>query len=121
MKSLIILVSVLLLLSACSSSQYPKEKTDALATCLSEKGVKEYGAFWCPNCANQKKLFGDNFSIIMNTGVYVECDPRGENEQAELCIGKKIEKYPTWEFKNGEVIIGIMQLQELAAKAGCDF
>ena len=121
MKYFAILLILLLLIAACSSSKYPKEKTDALANCLAEKGVKEYGAFWCPNCANQKKLFGESYSVIMSKQVYVECDARGENEQSELCIEKKIEKYPTWEFPNGEITIGVMQLPDLAARAGCEW
>ena len=33
--------------------------TDALAQCLTAKGVKMYGAYWCSHCQNQKKAFGD--------------------------------------------------------------
>lgn len=119
MKAFAILILVLFL-SACSSAGYPKEKVDSLANCLAEKGVKEYGAFWCPNCANQKKLFGSSYQIIYDKNVYVECDPRGDNEQSELCLEKKIEKYPTWEFKS-ETVVGITQLPDLALKAGCEF
>ena len=118
MKVLAILILTIFLVG-CSSG-VPKDKADALAKCLAEKGVKEYGAFWCPNCANQKKLFGESYSILAST-VYVECDPRGENEQSELCLSKKIEKYPTWEFPNGEIVVGITQLPDLASKAGCTF
>ena len=121
MKIYAILIIALFLVAGCSSSAYPKEKLEALANCLADKGVKEYGAFWCPNCANQKKLFGESYSIIMSRQVYVECDPRGDNEQSELCIEKKIEKYPTWEFTNEEIVVGIIQLPDLAVKAGCTF
>ncbi|HEY4504811.1 MAG TPA: hypothetical protein VJI73_03495, partial [Candidatus Paceibacterota bacterium] len=31
---------------------------DAFANCLKDRGAIFYGAFWCPHCANQKKLFG---------------------------------------------------------------
>ena len=122
MKKILAIMSILVLvLVGCASSKVPQEKTDALANCLAEKGVKEYGAFWCPNCAQQKKLFGKSYEIIMTKKVYVECDPRGENEQAELCLEKKVQKYPTWEFPSGEVIVGVLQFEELAQKAGCEW
>lgn len=120
-KTLFAGILILILLTACSSSKYPKEKTDALANCLAEKGVREYGAFWCPNCANQKKLFGSSYSIIMERNVYIECDPRGEKEQSALCIEKNIKKYPTWEFPNGDVVIGVLELETLAQKTECAF
>ena len=110
-----------LFIAACSSSQYPQERVDALANCLANKGVKEYGAFWCPNCAEQKKMFGKSYEIIMSRDVYIECDPRGEKEQAELCLEKNIEKYPTWEFPSGEVVVGVTSFEELAQKAGCSW
>ena len=118
---IVLMVSILVLVAACTSSDVPREKVDALADCLAEKGVKEYGAFWCPNCAQQKKLFGKSYEIIMNKKVYVECDPRGEEEQAELCLEKNIEKYPTWEFPDGEVTVGVLPFEELAQKSGCEW
>ena len=33
-------------------------KYDNFAKCLTDKGVVYYGAFWCPNCAQQEKNFG---------------------------------------------------------------
>src|SRR3989338_9696221 len=66
---------------------------DEFAKCLTEKGAVMYGTFWCPHCARTKKMFGSSFKYIK----YVECDPRGNNEQSEFCIEKKIDKYDTWE------------------------
>lgn len=118
-RSIGILLLAVLFIAACSSSEYPQEKVDALANCLADKGVKEYGAFWCPNCAEQKKMFGKSYEILMKRNVYVECDPRGEQERAELCLEKKVEKYPTWEFPKGEVVVGVASFEQLAEKAGC--
>src|SRR3989344_5602345 len=59
-----ILLIVILVISGCSGSDYTKEQLDGLASCLKEKGVKEYGAFWCPNCAKQQKMFGSSYDII---------------------------------------------------------
>ena len=114
----IVSLIVLLIIAGCNQSDYTREQLDGLATCLKETGVKEYGAFWCPNCAVQQRMFGRSYDIIKN-GVYVECDPRGDDSQAELCLEKKIEKYPTWEFSNGEVLIGVQEFNVLAEKSGC--
>ena len=93
---------------------------DPLDKCIADKGIKEYGAFWCPNCAKQEKMFEDSYDIIMDMGVYVECDARGDNEQSALCIEKGIKGYPTWEFQDGTSLQGVMELHTIAEKAGCE-
>ena len=119
MKVLFILSLIaLFVIAGCNQSDYTREQLDGLATCLKEKGVKEYGAFWCPNCAKQQKMFGRSYDIIKD-GVYIECDPRGDDSQAELCIEKKVEKYPTWEFSNEEFLVGVQEFNVLAEKSGC--
>lgn len=96
-------------------SKYPQTEVDEFAKCLTEKGAVMYGAFWCPHCARTKKRFGESFRYIE----YVECDPRGENEQSELCLEKKIEAYDTWEFSDGTRLIGEPSFEALAGKTGC--
>lgn len=88
---------------------------DALASCLTEKGVKMYGAYWCPHCANQKEMFGSSFEKID----YVECSLPNRGGQTEICIEKNIESYPTWEFAGGSRLVGEQKLEALAVKAGC--
>lgn len=87
---------------------------DSFAQCLTEKGVTMYGAYWCPHCANQKKMFGSSFKYVH----YVECDPGGKNPQPELCSEKGVKSYPTWEI-NGETESGEIPLPVLAEKSGC--
>lgn len=65
---------------------------DEFAQCLMDKDATFYGAFWCSNCARQKKEFGNSFRFIEE----IECDPRGENPQTERCIQRDISKTPTW-------------------------
>lgn len=93
-------------------------KYDEFAKHLSEKGVTMYGAYWCPHCASQKKLFGSSFDYVN----YVECDPRGNNAQPQLCESKGIEGFPTWEFplENGEteMVSGELSLREIAFRSG---
>ncbi|MQG19188.1 MAG: hypothetical protein FI687_05380 [SAR202 cluster bacterium] len=85
-----------------------ESKEEALAKHLNEIGSVMYGAFWCPYCSQQKKIFGKNFIYIK----YVECDPRGENSNFKLCEYKEIRKYPTWEIY-GERFEGVLSLSEL--------
>lgn len=92
----------------------------AQAECLTEKGVVMYGAYWCPKCERQKRLFGDAFAAI----AYVECDPRGENAQAERCLARGISGTPTWlqETADGTELgrlEGVQDVSELAAKFDC--
>lgn len=117
MKYLSLILVLILVLSACSSNSnsVPQEKIETLSKCLTENNVVMYGAFWCPHCARTKKNFGPAFKNIN----YVECDPRGDNEQSELCIEKKIESYDTWEFASGERVIGEPTFEVLAEKSGC--
>ncbi len=74
-----------------------------------------YGTFWCPHCAKTKKLFGSSFNYVN----YVECDPRGDNEQSILCISKNIDKYDTWEFADKTRIISEPTFEQLSQKTGC--
>ena len=39
----------------------PLSTLDSFAQCLTSKGMKMYGAWWCPHCAEQKESFGYGF------------------------------------------------------------
>lgn len=89
---------------------------DAFAQCLNEKGIVMYGAYWCPHCQNQKDMFGKSVEYIN----YVECDPRGNDANPELCQAKGVNSYPTWEFPNGEIVSGEMSLREISFRSECE-
>ena len=90
---------------------------DAFAQCLADKGVMMYGAWWCPHCANQKKLFGASFKKIK----YVECAAAGNAQGQTLeCVNAKITGYPTWVFADASRTEGEMSLNALAQKTGCN-
>ncbi len=72
---------------------------DGFATALKDGGATFYGAFWCPHCQAEKKLFGKSARLLP----YVECSTPAGDTQNQACNDKKIEGYPTWEFKNGLV------------------
>ncbi|MEK6933181.1 MAG: thioredoxin family protein [Nanoarchaeota archaeon] len=117
---LILLLIMILMIAGCSPIKHTKESLDSLSNCLADKNVKEYGAFWCPNCAKQQKMFGSSYDTIKERQVYVECDPRGENPQPELCLEKNVLKYPDWEFSDGTRLVGVQDLETLATQAGCE-
>ena len=87
--------------------------TGRLAQHLTSSGAKMYGAFWCPHCREQKELFGDAAKQVP----YVECDPRGEEPQEQLCRSKNIKGFPTWEI-SGKMHEGRQTLDELANLSG---
>ena len=60
-------------------------------------------------------MFGSSFRYV----TYVECDPRGDNEQSALCISKQIDKYDTWEFADGSRFVSEPTFAILAEKSGC--
>lgn len=86
--------------------------THELAACLTEKGVKMYGAYWCPHCKAQKELFGAAFDKV----TYVEC-----TQETKTCTEQKIESYPTWIFADGTRVSGEQPLKSLAEKAQCTY
>lgn len=86
----------------------------ALARHLTQVGAKEYGAYWCPHCHEQKELFGKEAFVLLD---YVECDPRGKNARPNLCQTAKIEGYPTWEI-DGKLYAGVQSLSKLADLTG---
>jgi len=111
----IVIVVLLAFFIFSSGSKIPQAEVDIFAKCLTDKGAVMYGTFWCPHCAKTKKRFGSSFQFIK----YVECDPRGDNEQSELCLEKEIEAYDTWEFSDGSRVIGEPSFETLGEKAGC--
>ena len=85
----------------------------ALAQHLTAERDTMYGAYWCPHCAEQKKLFGNAFDYVN----YVECDPKGKDANPALCQQKGIGGFPTWEIGN-DLYEGTRSLQELARLSG---
>jgi|SRR3989338_3507082 len=90
-------------------------KYDDFALCLKDKGATFYGAFWCPHCQAQKKLFGTSAKLLP----YVECSTADGGAQTKICIDNKITGYPTWEFADGSRMSGEVSLEKLAEKAVC--
>tara|TARA_B100001971_G_C18234494_1_gene566214 strand:+ start:133 stop:492 length:360 start_codon:yes stop_codon:yes gene_type:complete len=116
-----IFLGVVIIISGCTSKQEASPEVEKFAQCLKESGVKMYGSFTCSVCRRQRELFGSAFE---NVGE-VECHPRGENPQTELCLEKDISKTPTWTLeKDGvelERLEGFQSFEELSKISGCEF
>lgn len=111
---MIILLVFALFIIGCGSNT----ELDAFAQCITDSGAKEFGAYWCPNCQQQKAMFGDSWDKI----IYIECSLPGKQGQTEICAQAGIESYPTWEFMvdgKKERQVGKMSLAQLAIKTGC--
>jgi thiol-disulfide isomerase/thioredoxin len=105
--------------SSGSTNGAQSGKYDTFATCLKDKGAIFYGAFWCPHCQEQKKLFGSSVKLLP----YVECSTADGQGQLQVCKDKNITSYPTWKLADGTNIpnensAGVT-LETLAAKTSC--
>ena len=90
-------------------------KYDDFAKCLKDKGAVFYGAFWCPHCQNQKKMFGSSEKFLP----YVECSTPDGRSQLPVCNEKQITGYPTWKFADGSRESGEVPLETLSKKTDC--
>jgi uncharacterized membrane protein len=90
------------------------ESEIALARHLKKVGVKEYFAYWCPHCYDQKQLFGKE--AVKELG-YIECAADGKNAQPQACADAGVKAFPSWEI-NGKLTSGIKTLEELADATG---
>lgn len=123
-KTAIILVVMVMAitLSGCikinndqNDGDFTQEEIKTLAQCLTDKGVKMYGAVWCGHCSTQKKMFGDAFQYVN----YIECDANTNIETARICVSENISGVPAWDFADGTRKTGVLQFSELAELAGC--
>jgi|SRR3989338_1794149 len=114
------IILVIIVVGVAMSKKYSKpSKYDSFAICLKDKGVKFYGAWWCPHCKSQKELFGKSAKLLP----YIECSTADGGSQIQLCKDAKIEGYPTWELSDGtrlpvEDTNGV-SLKTLSEKSGC--
>lgn len=85
-------------------------RLEPLAVHLSESGAKYYGAFWCPNCQKQKRLFGRAAEKLP----YVECSPNGRNGALAFeCAREGIDSFPAWVIR-GQRYNAMLTPDELA-------
>ena len=97
-------------------SQTQPGKFDDFAQCISDSGATFYGAFWCPHCQEQKRIFGASERLLP----YVECSTPDRQNQTQVCIDTEITSYPTWEDANGERYNGVLSFEKLAEITSCE-
>lgn len=61
----------------------------ALAEHLVKVGAKEYVAYWCPHCHDQKLLFGKEAYQIISDNIKVECAADSPKGKPEVCQAAK--------------------------------
>lgn len=110
-----VIVGGLILVRNNSEQQAVSTLYDGFGQCLADAGAIFYGAYWCPHCNEQKKMFEYSEAIP-----YVECSTPNGQDRTQVCIEENIESYPTWKFADGEVLQGVRELSELAEKTGCE-
>ena len=82
---------------------------EALAKCLTAKGVMMYGSKYCGHCTAQKETFGEAFQYIN----YIEC------AESSACSDAGISAVPTWVDAQGNKYSGNKKLSDLAQLFGC--
>lgn len=98
-------------------SPRPEPRVLALAEHLDRIGAKFYGASWCPNCQQQKSMFGG----AADTLPYVECSPNGrQGGVAFECVSAEIKAYPTW-IIYGRRFESMLAPEDLAQRSGFDW
>ena len=89
----------------------------ALAIHLTEKGVKFYGAYWCPRCQEQKAVFEASAKRLP----YIECSSGGRGSPlTKACAAAKVKSYPTW-IIGEQRRTGLQTPRSLAAVTGFDW
>jgi len=94
--------------------KFSDEQLKTLAKCLSEKGAKFYGTFWCQWCNKQKEVFGQAVQYLP----YIECADKETQQMTSQCQEAGISSFPTWEFF-GEKTPGFKTPEELSQLANC--
>jgi hypothetical protein len=77
------------------------------ARCLTRAGATYFRASWCPHCAEQERLFGPARAYL------------GEIDCSRPNSCRQIESFPTWIFRNGARVSGVLSLAELGRRTGC--
>lgn len=116
-----IIFAIVLAVSGLAFYEYQNRDTTpdprlAFAQCIKDSGAKFYGAYWCPHCASQKKLFG---KAVKNLN-YIECAIPGDSKGlTQPCKDAEIKSFPTWTFADGSKETGEQSFEDLADKTGC--
>lgn len=115
----LIVIAIVLLMRLVVRASKASGTYDTFAQCLVTKGVKFYGAFWCPHCQEQERWLDASRQKLEAEGLYTECSTADTRGQTQICIDKGIASYPTWIFPDGTKLVGEQKVADLSAKTGC--
>ena len=91
-------------------------QTIKLAEQLNKVGAKFFGAYWCPACKEQMKLFGKQAGRDLN---YVECGlPDKYPDQVNQCREAMIQSIPTWTQPGSKRLEGVQSIITLERWSG---
>ncbi len=116
---IVIVIGIVVGMRFIISSTATSSKYTDLVKCMADKGVKFYGAFWCPHCQEQEKWLAMSRAELEKAGLYVECSTPDGGGQTQVCIDKKVASYPSWDFGDGTLQTGELKVEELAQKSSC--
>jgi len=112
-----VVVVLLIVFAASNKEGSVGNEYKEFAQCLTDQGVKNYTAYWCPNCQNQKALFGKAWKEIDSK----ECAVRSSQNNLDLCEDDGITAVPVWEFGDSSRVTGVQTLEFLSQRTGCAF
>ena len=92
-----------------------EKKLSEFAKCLSSKGIKLYGAATEEATQRQKARFG----VAARYLPYIECVEPESGEMNLRCLAAEVEKFPTWKFPDGKMVIGDIAFKDLEKLSGC--
>jgi len=87
----------------------------AFAQALETNGVKVYGAGWCHNCVDQKRMFEDGAQFLTYIDLFNADGTRNDMEPGITSI-------PAWDFPDGNGgtnrVVGRLTLEQISAESG---
>lgn len=115
----LIVLGIVVLMKFVVGAGKTASRYEGFAQCLADKGTKFYGAFWCPHCQAQERMFGISRENLEQKGLYTECSTPDGKGQTQACKDAGVSGYPTWVFPDTSRLSGEIELKTLAEKSGC--
>jgi hypothetical protein len=97
----------LLSLAVVHPGRAAAEDIVGFARCLKHTGTTYFRASWCPHCGAQERLFGGARAHL------------GEIDCSRPRACGNVTSFPTWTFRSGARVSGVMSLAALSRRTGC--
>jgi hypothetical protein len=106
-RTVVMAVATLGVVAAGAIRGAAAENLVPFARCLTHAGATYFRASWCPHCAEQERMFGPARAYL------------GEIDCSRPSSCNEIHSFPTWTFRNGARVSGVLTLAELGRRTGC--